>query len=104
MTDASKTKTPDRRLAIDRRQFSYTNYYPEKRSGKDRRESINRRVNQDVEIEIESKASAPLKGIITKYLSYILKYRKVEIRIIPCGIKNLANSFSLKNMILFFHR
>ncbi len=50
MTNTNETKTPDRRLAIDRRQFLYTNYYPEKRSGEDRRKSISGRIGKDSEI------------------------------------------------------
>jgi len=33
-----------RRLGIDRRQFSYTTYIPERRSGKDRRSGNDRRL------------------------------------------------------------
>ncbi len=40
-------KLPDnggRRLGIDRRQFSYYEHIPEKRSGKDRRNGLDRRL------------------------------------------------------------
>ena len=33
----SQTYKDDKRLGIDRREFSYTAYFPERRSGKDRR-------------------------------------------------------------------
>jgi hypothetical protein len=32
-----------RRLGIDRRQFTYTMYFPERRSGKERRNGLDRR-------------------------------------------------------------
>ncbi|MDH3722475.1 MAG: hypothetical protein OER74_13350 [Desulfobacteraceae bacterium] len=32
-----------RRLGIDRRQFTYTMYFPERRSGKERRSGLDRR-------------------------------------------------------------
>ena len=35
-----------RRLGIDRRQFSYTLHIPERRSGKERRSGLDRRLKQ----------------------------------------------------------
>ena len=37
MNNAGITNNGNRRLGIDRREFSYTAYLPERRSGKDRR-------------------------------------------------------------------
>ncbi len=54
MNDTNETKTPDRRLLIDRRQFLYTNYYPEKRYREDRRKSICREIGKDREIELKT--------------------------------------------------
>ena len=31
----------ERRLEINRREYNYTNYFPERRSGEDRREIVN---------------------------------------------------------------
>jgi len=36
----------DRRLGINRREFTYTAYLPERRSGKDRREELNITLSQ----------------------------------------------------------
>ena len=37
-----------RRTGIDRRQFSYTAHIPERRSGKERRSGLDRRVKQRI--------------------------------------------------------
>jgi len=39
--------TGERRLGIDRRQFSYTDYVPERRSSKERRKGFDRRSGFD---------------------------------------------------------
>ena len=36
-----------RRSGVDRRQFSYTNYIPERRAGEDRRSRLDRRCGED---------------------------------------------------------
>ena len=38
------TDNEGRRLGVDRRQFSYTNHIPDRRSGKDRRSRFDRRL------------------------------------------------------------
>ena len=43
----------ERRLGIERRQFSYFVYIPEKRSVRDRRSGFNRRMGKGGEIEKE---------------------------------------------------
>jgi len=43
MTSFSKDNA-ERRLGIDRRQFSYTMHIPERRSGKERRSGFDRRL------------------------------------------------------------
>ncbi|MGD9018441.1 MAG: hypothetical protein PVH30_13710 [Desulfobacterales bacterium] len=40
-------KSSDRRLGIERRQYAYTGYLPERRSGRDRRMSPERRNGDD---------------------------------------------------------
>ena len=40
------TENVDRRLGINRREFTYTTYLPERRSGKDRREELNITLSQ----------------------------------------------------------
>ncbi len=40
-------KSSDRRLGIERRQYAYTGYLPERRSGEDRRRSTERRNGDD---------------------------------------------------------
>ena len=37
-----------RRLGVDRRQFSYTQHIPERRSGKERRSGLDRRLEQRI--------------------------------------------------------
>jgi hypothetical protein len=46
LLDKKKIKTPDRRLAKDRRHFSYTYHIPERRSGHEVRK-IDRRLEKD---------------------------------------------------------
>jgi hypothetical protein len=43
MSDAYILDNGGRRFVIERRKFSYTNYFPERRSGKDRRNGADRR-------------------------------------------------------------
>jgi len=43
MSDAYILDNGGRRLGIERRKFSYTNYFPERRFGKDRRNGVDRR-------------------------------------------------------------
>ena len=43
MGDAYILDNGGRRSGIERREFSYTNYFPERRSGKDRRNEVDRR-------------------------------------------------------------
>ena len=43
MSDAYILDNVGRRSGIERREFLYTNYFPERRSGKDRRNGVNRR-------------------------------------------------------------
>jgi len=40
MNDMHPTDDEKRRARVDRRQYSYTHYIPERRSGRDRREDI----------------------------------------------------------------
>lgn len=48
----------DRRLVVDRRQFSYTVYIPERRSGKDRRIRKSKGKNYILDIEDDSSIRA----------------------------------------------
>lgn len=43
MNDAYVLDNGGRRFGIDRRKFSYTNYFPERRSGEDRRSGVDKR-------------------------------------------------------------
>ena len=43
MSDAYILDNGGRRSGVERRRFSYTNYLPERRSGKDRRIEVDRR-------------------------------------------------------------
>ena len=46
MSKSIITENMDRRLGINRREFTYTAYLPERRSGKDRREELNITLSQ----------------------------------------------------------
>ncbi|MDL2124149.1 MAG: hypothetical protein LWX51_13980 [Deltaproteobacteria bacterium] len=43
MSDAYILDNGGRRFGIERRKFSYTNYFPERRFGNDRRKGVDRR-------------------------------------------------------------
>ena len=43
MNDANVLDNGGRRSGIDRRRFSYTNHFPERRSGENRRNRVDRR-------------------------------------------------------------
>ena len=49
MNNVDITDNGNRRFGIDRREFSYTAYLPERRSGKDRRGVFNHRTRQTYE-------------------------------------------------------
>lgn len=89
----SNNRTPnwERRLGIDRRQFSYSNYYPEKRSGDDRRSGDERR-ERHVEIDKDRRSDASQKSCLRRLLLHRLKDSGVDRNVIPGFIRNLANS------------
>ena len=45
MNDADVLDNGGRRFNIERRKFSYTNYFPERRTGEDRRSGVDERKN-----------------------------------------------------------
>jgi hypothetical protein len=51
MSDEYILDNGGRRSGIERRSFSYTNYFPERRSGKDRRNGVDRRKGRYVHRE-----------------------------------------------------
>ena len=50
-TDIAGADKDDRRVGFERRQFSYSEHIPERRSGKDRREGNDRRSRTDQRME-----------------------------------------------------
>jgi len=61
---AGATDNENRRFGIDRREFSYTAYLPERRSGKDRRSACDHRSIQTNESSSEIKNQQCHSGIM----------------------------------------
>ena len=57
MSKRNITENTDRRLGIDRREFTYTAYLPERRSGIDRRKELNITLRQAKEYRTDMEHS-----------------------------------------------
>jgi hypothetical protein len=64
INNVGMTDNRDRRFGVDRREFSYTAYLPERRSGKDRRRACDHRNMQTNESRSEIKNQQCHSGIM----------------------------------------
>ncbi len=93
MANGKKSEKWDRRVGFDRRQFSYSDHYPEHRSGNDRRDGDDRRKNQYRDIKTERRSTVSSQHILKRNLLHRLNDKGIEPNLIPGFIRNLANTF-----------
>lgn len=67
MSKVGLTDNGNRRFGIDRREFSYTAYLPERRSGKDRRGAFEYRCTQTIESKSDIRTRGELEGCPLNY-------------------------------------
>ena len=67
MDNVGLTNNGNRRFGIDRREFSYTAYLPERRSGKDRRSVFEYRYIQTIESKSDIRTREELEGCFLNY-------------------------------------
>ena len=67
MDNVGLTNNGNRRFGIDRREFSYTAYLPERRSGKDRRGVFEYRCIQAIESKSDIRTREEFEGCFLNY-------------------------------------